>query len=322
MNDNKTLKVEEVAMPVPEENELLLRVRLAGICGSDSSLFQGKLHVPFPVIPGHEAIGIVEAAGSANSKYAVGQRVVIQPNISCGHCPQCLKGLPNICPEKLRLGIDRNGVFAEYIVVPENSVWAVPDTMRDEDAVFIEPLAVALHGVKFAIPCSSDNVLILGAGVIGQLVLQLVRQYDCGITACDLVESRLELAGSMGAGQVVNGLEMLEDKQACFDVIYETSGSPAALHHAIELAAPGGKIVLLGLPGQNHMTSSNMIVRKELHIVGSMIYVDEFPQVIDILKNNIINTRPLISGLISLEQLSDTLTDFNHPQRMKTLVKI
>lgn len=322
IKDVKQLLVGEVEIPLPAENEVRLKIRLAGICGSDNSMYHGKLAAPFPVIPGHEAIGIVESTGAAATRFQRGQRVTIHPNYFCGECTPCRKGLTNICREKIRLGVDTNGVFADYAVIPEAALVAVPDSLPDEVAVFAEPLAVAAHAMKQVALNQDDRVLVFGAGVIGQLTLQLALLHSSDITACDLVESRLELARRMGAKQTIGDQESLAACESCFDVIYETSGAPAGLEQAIKLAAPGGKIVLLGIPGQDHPVPTVQIVRKELQIFGSMIYTDEIPQSIELLRLGQVKTEPLVSGVISLEQLQDNLEHFSAPQRMKTLIKI
>lgn len=316
------LDVEAVAIPKPAEKEVRLKIQLAGICGSDNSVYHGKLPAYFPIIPGHEAIGIVEALGVSANRFQIGQRVTIHPNYFCGHCPPCQKGMTNVCRSKVRLGIDCNGVFAEYATIPEAALYPLPADLTDRVAVFAEPLAVAAHAMRLVPVQSEDRVLIFGAGVIGQLTLQLARLKSRHITACDLVSSRLDLARRMGAEQTIGDQESMTASEASFDVIFETSGAPAGLEMAIQLAAPGAKIVLLGIPGESHPVSTVQIVRKELQIFGSMIYTDEFEQSIELLASGQVKAEPLISGVIPLEQLQENLENFSAPQRMKTLVKI
>jgi 2-desacetyl-2-hydroxyethyl bacteriochlorophyllide A dehydrogenase len=318
----RNLHIKEVETPEPGKGEVLFKVQMAGICGTDSSVYQGKLPASLPVIPGHEAVGYVEALGAETGKFQTGQRVTVHPNYFCGHCLPCSKGLTNICLSKIRLGIDINGVFADYAAIPESALFPIPDTLSNEVAVFTEPLAVAAHGMNLVSPKKEDRVLVFGAGVIGQLTLQLAQITNQDITACDLVDARLDLAKSMGAKQTIGERDSLDAWESSFDVIYETSGAPAALEHAIKLAAQGGKIILLGLPGKNHSVPTVQIVRKELQILGSMIYTDEIPQSIKILDQGLIKTEPLVSGIISLEQLRDNLENFDMPHRMKTLIEI
>jgi L-iditol 2-dehydrogenase len=318
----RAIEIRDVQAPEPGPDEVLVRVVIAGICGSDYSLYHGKLAVPLPVIPGHEAVGLIERLGLGVSGFALGQRVTIQPNFGCGECPVCLSGHINICPAKVRLGIDRDGVFAEYVRVPARYVWPIPEGLEDEVAVFAEPLAVATHALKIAAPRKGDHTLILGAGVIGLLTLQMAALHGGEVTACDLVEKRLALAKRLGASQVISANDPMESAYNSFDLVYEASGSQEGLAQAIQLAGPGGRIVVVGLPGKENPVATALIVRKELQIMGSMIYTDEFPQVIDMLKTRQIETAPLITAKIHLSELNRTLKGFASPDRVKILVTV
>lgn len=322
LQDVQKLRVQDVEKPVAGSGEVVVRVELAGVCGSDSSLYRGKCDVAMPVIPGHECVGVLEEIGNSESDFEVGQRVVIHPNLACGSCAMCLKGLQNICENKIRVGLDANGVFAEYVKVPETFVFAVPESLSNEEAVFAEPLAVALHGIRMAVPKESDNILVYGAGVIGQLVLQIASLTTKNIVACDLSDSRLEQAEKFGAIAVKGSEKIVESYSSHFDIVYETSGAPAALNQAIDVVAPGGTIVLFGLPAMGHEIKSALIVRKEIKILGSIIYRDEFPAVIELLDQKKIETAPLITSMVGLEKVAENLEDFYNPNRLKTLVKI
>jgi 2-desacetyl-2-hydroxyethyl bacteriochlorophyllide A dehydrogenase len=314
--------VEDTKTPEPGSGEVLIRVLLAGICGSDHTLYHGRFGVPLPVIPGHEAIGRIEEIGVGVSGLAVGQRVTIQPNFSCGSCELCRAGHKNICPSKVRLGVDTNGVFAELVKVPADYVWPVPDGIEDEVAVFTEPLAVTVHAMKIWEPRKGERTLIFGAGIMGLLALQLAVLRGAEVSACDLVEIRLAMAEQLGASHTIGPGDSFESYYNSFDVIYETSGAPAALGQVIRLAAPKGKIVILSLPGKDHPVPTDMIVRKELQIMGSLIYTNEFPESMDILKSGKIKTDLLNTGKLSLNELDNGLRDFASPERMKMLVEI
>lgn len=316
------IEVKTVAAPEPAAGEVLIRVTLAGICGSDYSLYSGHFDVPLPVIPGHEAIGRIEALGSAVSGFEVGQRVTIQPNLACGECVACQAGHPNICQSKIRIGIDRDGVFGEYVTVPASCVWPVPDAMEDKVAAMAEPLAVCVHATSLAPPEPRSRTLIFGAGVIGQLTLQLANLQGAEVTACDLSRQRLELARQVGAAHTIGPDQPLDDYHGAFDLIYETCGAPMAFARAVELAAPKGRIVLIGLAAESHPASTTLIVRRELQIMGSMIYKDEFPEALALLQSGRIQTAPLATGKVDLDGLNDALQNFTSPERIKTLVSI
>lgn len=318
----KTIEIEHKTEPRIQPHELLIAIQIGGICGTDSSIFQGKNDPSYPIIPGHEAVGSVTSVGTSVTKFHIGQRVTIHPNYSCGECCMCRKNLSNICISKIRVGLDIDGVFSDYVAVPEGAVYAVPDSLTNEVAVFAEPLAVAAHAMNMTKISADDRVLVFGAGVIGQLTLQLALQYTRHVTVCDLIDYRLQLAKHMGAQEIVTGSDLTNDFQGRYDVVFETSGAPSALQQSVQLSAPGGLIILLGIPGQNHPIPAEEIVRKGLCIKGSMIYTNEIPNCLTLLDRGVINTEPLVSGIIPLEGLQDNLMNFNDPQRIKTLVKL
>ena len=316
----RKLVIKDVPKPEPGPKDVLIRVLLGGICGSDHTLYHGGFGVPLPVIPGHEAVGRIESIGNGGSGLEVGQRVTIQPNFSCGSCALCRAGHKNMCPSKVRLGVDTNGVFAEFVKVPADYVWPVPDSLEDDVAVFTEPLAVTVHAMKIWEPRKGERTLIFGAGIMGLLALQLAVLRGAEVSACDLAETRLAMAAQLGASRTIGG--SVESYYNAFDVIYETSGAPASLEQVIRLAAPKGKIVILSLPGKDHPVPTDVIVRKELQIMGSLIYTDEFPESIALLKKGRIQTAPLNTGELSFNELDDGLREFTSPDRMKMLVRI
>jgi len=316
------LVVTDTDTPICGKEDVLIEVKLGGICGSDHTLYHGRFGVPLPVIPGHEAVGVIEATGEGVSGIEPGQRVTIQPNFSCGRCVLCAAGHGNTCPSKIRLGVDTDGVFAEFVKAPARYVWKVPNALPDEVAVFTEPLAVGVHAMRITSPNPGDKVLIFGAGIMGLLVMQLAVSRGARVTACDLAEKRLSLARQLGAESVIGPDAAHEDFANAFDVVYETSGVPMALDRVIRWAAPLGKIVVLSLPGKEHAIPIDMIVRKELMIRGSLIYTDEFPEAIDILQSGKVQTTPLATGKVALSALDQALGAFASPERIKTLVEI
>jgi 2-desacetyl-2-hydroxyethyl bacteriochlorophyllide A dehydrogenase len=318
----RKLIITDTQTPAPGPGEVLIRVSLGGICGSDHTLYHGRFGVPMPVIPGHEAIGRIEEIGDGVSDLRVGQRVTIQPNFSCGSCALCRAGHKNICPSKVRLGVDTNGVFAELVKAPADYVWPVPAGLEDDVAVFTEPVAVIVHAMKTQAPQDGDRTLIFGAGIMGLLSLQLAAAKGAEVTACDIVESRLEMAQKLGASRVIGTKEPVESFYGAFDLIYETSGAPGALDQVIRLAAPLGKIVILSLPGKDHPVPTDLIVRKELQIMGSLIYTNEFPESMDILKSGKIKTDLLNTGKLTLNELDNALREFTSPERLKMLIEI
>ena len=322
LTEPKRMEIKDMPIPSPGKKEVLVQVRQVGICGSDYSKYLGYLGGIMPVIPGHEAIGVIAALGPEVEGVSIGDRVAIQPNFACGTCEICRSGMENICPNKIRLGLDVNGAFAEYVVVPRKYVWSLSDGLSDSDAALTEPLAVAVHGIAKFPPTPKDRVLIYGAGAIGMFFIQLAVLSGTHVTVIDIAEPRLEVARKLGAAEAFNSAESLEAASGAFTVAFETSGTPGALAYIVKWCAPGATIVHLGLPKADVTFPAFLITRKELIIKGASIYLDEFRTAIDLLKKGRIRTDLFITNTYSLEELPKVITDFPSPSRVKDLIRI
>jgi len=316
------LEISDIPAPLPQAGEVLIKVAVAGLCGSDYSKYLGQLGGPYGIVPGHEATGTVVEVGPGVPGDLLGRRVAIQPNFPCGTCEICRSGRGNVCPQKVRLGIDVNGVFAQYVSVPYRYVWPLPHELSDACGVLVEPLSVALHGFNKSLPLPGQKVLVYGAGVIGLLFVRLAALSGAWVSALDPSGHRLAVAGELGASKTFNALSETDGEMNTFQVIYEASGVSFALAQIISLAAPGGKIVLTGLPKEDCTIAAGMLVRKELSIQGSMIYTDEFRPAINLLAEGLIKTELFISSLIPLERLPGAIADFRSPSRIKDAVKL
>jgi 2-desacetyl-2-hydroxyethyl bacteriochlorophyllide A dehydrogenase len=318
----REVEIREVPTPKPGTGEVLIRIREAGICGTDYALYSGKLVTQFPIIPGHEATGEVAALGPEVKGVGIGDRVTIQPNLFCGKCSMCLKGMGNICLNKVRLGLDIDGVFAQYIAVPEKNVWRLPKDLPFSVGTLIEPLSVALHGIQKCPPAPGEKVLVFGVGVIGLLFVQLAVLAEGWVAAFDIAEPRLAIAMELGTKKAFDSVADLEKEAGSFSVVYETSGIAEALSHIVKLCSPGGRVVITGLPEGEFPVSTTQIVRKELIVQGSMIYKDEFQTAIDLLNEGKIRTDLFISGTYPLDKLLQAMEDFRSPKRVKTLIQM
>ncbi|MDI7258964.1 MAG: alcohol dehydrogenase catalytic domain-containing protein [Thermodesulfobacteriota bacterium] len=318
----KKVEIREVPTPSPGKGEVLVKIKEAGICGTDYALYLGNLTSNFPIIPGHEAAGEIAALGPEVKGRSIGERVTIQPNFPCGKCPLCLNGRENICITKARLGIDIDGVFAQYVSVPQKYVWPLPEKLSFSVGTLTEPLSVALHGIGKCPPSSGERVLVYGAGVIGLLFVQLAILSKGWVAAFDIAEPRLAIAMELGAKKVFASTAELEKEADSFSLIYETSGIAEAFSHIVKLCAPGGRVLLTGLPEREFPVSTAQIVRKGLIIQGSMIYKDEFPAAINLLKRGKIKSALLISEAYPLERLPQAFEGFRTPTRIKTIIQI
>ena len=204
------IEIREAPTPSPRKGEVLLRILEAGICGTDYACYMGNLTTSYPIIPGHEAVGEIAALGEGVSGVRVGEKVVIQPNFPCTTCPVCRGGHENVCPNKVRLGLDVDGVFAQYVCVPRPYVWPLPDGLPVSVAALAEPLSVALHAFRKSPPAPDERVLVYGAGVIGLLLVRLAVLSEARVAAVDIAEQRLAIAKELGADTIYPSFPELE----------------------------------------------------------------------------------------------------------------
>lgn len=254
--------------PQPGPGEVLVRVRGVGICGSDLALHAGRRQPPsFPWVVGHETFGEIAATGPGVDESRAGQRVVVEPNIPCGTCSACRAGRTSACPYRKVLGFSVPGTLAERIVVPAAFAWPVPQDWGDGDAVCAEPLTVAHTAVRraLALQAEAKNCLVIGAGSQGTLAC--VALAACGITPAvlDPQPGRRALAAELGA-------RAAEPGEGGFGLVFETSGAPEAVAEAVDRAARGGLIVLMGLNSQAVPLVTQRIVQRQLTLMGSLIY--------------------------------------------------
>ena len=300
-------RVELVEVPIPSigEQDVLVQVGACGICASDLHLAEikaGIVDLPYPFTPGHEAAGTVVEVGTRVTSIQVGKHVVVQPLVHCGICPHCKKGRVNLCQNPQIIGLHRSGGFAEYVDVPARNVYPSGD-LSDEIAACTEPLACTLHGLERLEPRAADDVLIYGAGTIGLLFLQLVRNHSAGqITVVDLHQHRLERAIQLGANHAVTAEEALGTilgklSPVGFDCVVDATGVPAVVEDAFRRVAPGGRLLLLGSSPTVASISiqPRMVQNREVTVVGAYGFCFEFFPALQMLRAGQIDTGPIVT---------------------------
>lgn len=257
---------------------------------------------------GHEAVGRVIDAGDARHLHLHARRVVIEPNIPCGQCRVCRRGRGNVCPSKRSLGVNGPGVFAERVAVPADFVHPLPEEMSLDDAVGIEPLAVALHAFTAGAVASGEPVAIIGCGAEGLILAQVAVASGARVLAVDVRPERLEAARTIGAEQVVevpasapaspDARAVLEDWSP--SVVFESAGVSSAFELALQVVAPGGTVVAVGLASQPVEVQPFAFVRRGLSLVGSLIYdhPSDFQRAIDTVRQGQVRPGALVSRVV------------------------
>ena len=305
--------IRDLAEPRPASNEVLLKTRLIGFCGTDLSTFRGKNPlVSYPRIPGHEiAATVVET----------GENVTVYPNTCCGKCASCLRGRTNACKFNQTLGVQRDGALAEYFVVPAEKVFRAPDLSLRELAL-VEPLSVGFHAVERGRVVESDTIAVIGCGMVGLGAIAAAAMRRAKIIAIDLEDRKLALASKAGAHEIVNtrSLDVNEAVQRITDgfgpdVVIEAVGTPDTYRLAVELVAHTGRVVYIGWAKEPVSFETKLFVHKELDILGSRNYANEFDSVIQMLTAKRFPVDETISRIVPLEEAGRALESWcDNPQ--------
>lgn len=316
----RQFEIRQVPNPkISRDTDVLIRIKMVGICGSDIHYYNagriGSQVVHFPFIVGHEAAGIVEKIGKIVSRVKPGQRIAIDPSVSCGQCDQCQAGRENTCRNLLFLGNpgQLEGALCEYIVLPENCCYPISDTMTFEQAVLSEPLAIAVYSVERSHPTANANVAILGVGPIGLSVFHVLRMIEIGnVYITDKIQDRLEFARQLkprwsGNPDQINIVkEVLELEPLQLDIIYECSGDLAAISQAIKLLKPGGKLMLVGIPEVDDISLPiHQMRRKEITIINVRRQVRCTQKAIDLLDHHKINMDAIATHHFPLDKIAE-----------------
>jgi L-idonate 5-dehydrogenase len=317
----KKLKLEEHAVPELGDNEVLVRFGAGGICGSDLHYYLeggvGDFRLREPMILGHEVAGEVSAVGSAVSSVKVGEHVAVNPTCPCLQCRYCLRGRSNLCSNVRFFGSAARfphvqGAFAEYFKVTEGQCFIVPGDLEYSVVALAEPLAVSLHAVARSGTMLGRNVLITGSGPIGVLIVAAAKLAGAAeIVVTDLYDGVLRFAQMMGASETVNittprgaaRLESFTQNKGYFDLAIEASGNPNGLETCITSVHPGGRIVQVGLlPSGPTPVLVNQLLSKELELVGTFRFHEEFAWAVEAIVQKRIDVQPLITARYSFRE--------------------
>ncbi|GHO83286.1 zinc-dependent alcohol dehydrogenase family protein [Dictyobacter formicarum] len=327
------IRVGSVLDPTPRPYELIVRVGACGICGTDLHIAAGEFPPsPYPIVPGHEFSGEVVAIGSdvpqgigtQKTNIAIGTRVAIDPSLFCGHCIFCRTGHGNLCLNWGAIGDTVNGAFAEYVAVPAANAYVLPDSISFREAALIEPISCAVHGIHRLSPRLGDTLLIVGAGTMGLLLLQLaLRGGITSVAVVDLNTQRLERARKLGATSTYTDMgTLLVEEPLGFDCVIDATGIAPAIEGAFNAVKRGGKLMIFGVAPEEARVSLSpfRIYNDEITVIGSMAVLYSFQAALDLISNGAITTAAFLTETRPLDEFPQALDMVKRGVGVKTQV--
>lgn len=309
--------VREIEIPVPKDDEVLIKVMAVGVCGTDAHLYLGDYDNPYPTIAGHEFSGIVAGFGKNVKGFEIGQRVAADPNVYCEACDNCKQNRQNYCQDYKGLGNQIPGAYQQYMVIPYRCVFDIGE-LSFTTAAMIEPLSCVIHGHDKARPDFADRILILGAGPIGLMHLQVCRNDGASFVAvADIKEEQLELAENLGADYTIfndqnAGERYREIAPDGFNLIIDCTGVPRVIENIIPYLADEGRLLFFGVcPAKESIrVSPYEIYQRELRLIGSNSLKKTFYAAMRQLQLGKVKTESFIGQKVLLEELPEYLKAF------------
>lgn len=325
------LEFTEFADPKPQDDEVLLRIRACGICGSDIHGWDGSTgrRRP-PLIMGHEASGEIAALGAHVTGWRAGDRVTFDSTISCGHCRYCQTGQVNLCENRRVVGVApteyrQHGAFAELLAVPARILYALPNALAFPHAAMVEPVSIAVHAVQRVRLAPTDVAVVVGSGMIGLFVIQALRWAGVRkIIAVDLAENRLALARELGATDTLKSdvcdvaaevARLTAGRGA--DVAFEVVGASATFNLAVATLRRGGAAVLVGNLAPKVDFPLQSVVTREISLHGSCSSAGEYPLCLELIARGTIRVDPMISAIAPLSEGVDWFRRLSAPDGSK-----
>ncbi len=316
-NELKVIDMEKPA--IDEKNNILVKIRAAGICGSDVGIYHGKnAAATYPRVIGHEMVGDIVEVGSNAVRYKPGDRVIIDQVTACGHCYACRKGRPNVCANLQVRGVHIDGGYREYMAVPESDCYLLPESLSYEDAVMIEPTTIAVQSCSRAQLEFEDNLMIIGAGALGSSILRIARLYNPRkIIMVDIEDDKLQECLQNGATDVINSKaeDVVERAHELTDgygptVVIDAACFKGSLLTACRCAGNAGRVITMGFGVDPDEINQFVITSKELDVRGSRLQNRRFQTVIDMVNKGKIDLSNSISHRFYFQDAQKAF-DFN-----------
>lgn len=328
------LQFEEVAIPNTTEDQVLLKVLCFGVCASDMQIYHGKhKYCAMPVVMGHEVCAVIEKAGKNVKGFHIGDKVTIEPQVTCGECYPCRQGRFNVCEHLKVIGVHMDGCNCEYFAIDPRYLHHVPQTMKDEMVALVEPLAVGVGSIKRSQMFKGGNVVVVGAGTIGNFVAQAAKGLGAGqVMVTDINQEKLDYAKECGIDYAVNTSscslkDAIEDAFGVrkADVIVDCVAVPSVFADIIAAARPNSEVILTG----NYKAPVNfeipMVQRREINLIGHMMYVwEDFEDAIRLMHEGKITISKTVSQIYPFSQYQEALNfaDEHPADVMKMIIKM
>ena len=309
-------ELQEMPQPEIRADEVLVKVKACGICGSDVHGLDGSTgrRQP-PIVMGHEAAGVIAEVGHDVHRWQVGDRVTFDSTVYCGECPFCRRGKVNLCDNRRVLGVAcddyrMDGAFAEYVAIPQRILYRLPDALTFEHAAMVEPVSVAQHAVWRTPIRLNDTAVVIGTGMIGLLVLQVLRTSGCGtVVAVDIDQGKLDLAKELGADLTLNPNEgdvseaiKQETGGRGADVAFEVVGTTTTLVSAVKSTGKGGTVTVIGNVSPEVAIPLQDVVARQISLRGSYASAGEYPTCLEMIAGGAVEVNPLISAVAPLSE--------------------
>ena len=317
-DEAKAWRVEDIPAPNCGPDEVKIKVAYAGICGSDLHMYHGVFIVPGKFVSGHEFSGTIAEIGKDVEGFTLGERVTVEHTYStCGVCKACRRGSYQLCKERKSIGFDKNGAFAEYVLVRPEYIHRLPENVSLKEAALSEPLACAVHAVEMVKPEPSDKVLVVGPGPIGLLTALTFKAHNSEVDIIGTPSDAMRLAKAKEMG--INVVEKAEEDG--YTIVAECSGSSGGMNLALSSIERGGKYLQVGIAGKPVTLDFDNPLYKELTIYGT--YCHNYPsweKTIDFMAKELIDVKPIISKVIKLEEWEQAIELLDAQQALKILI--
>lgn len=314
----------------PKPGMVIMKVMVVGICGTDIHIFNGnRSDVALPRVMGHELSGVITELGEGVDRVCIGDRVVLDPVMSCRTCSVCKRGRRNICAKVKCFGVQMNGGFQDYIEVPADQVYRIPDITTFQQAALVEPFSISANIIARSNIQSGETVAIIGSGTVGLCLIQAAKSLGVRILSADISDDKLMAAKEFGCDAVVNTTrENLADALTSFapdgaDVILDAVGTAKLFEQTVALAKPATRIVVIGFDTAAAAIAPDVVTKQELTLIGSRMNAGRFPTVIDWLEKGMIAPQKMISAVYPLEEIQQAFElATSDPKQKKILIDL